>query len=266
LQGGSLVAKNRGMARLCVVTGSASGIGRATRARLESQGDRVIGVDLRDAEVIADLAQPEGRRALVDAVARLSRGAIDALIAAAGVGAPGPLAVRVNYFGAVATLEGLRPLLARGREPRAVAVSSQATIAPLDVALVEACLAGDEERAADAAAQADPALPYASSKRALSRWIRRNAATPAWAGAGIPLNAVAPGVIRTPMTAALFETRDGRALLDKFVPMPLHGPGQPEDVAELLAWLASPANRLMTGQVIFIDGGADAVLRGDQIW
>ena len=47
--------------RTTVVTGAASGIGAAVRARLEAAGDRVVGVDLRDAEVTADLACPEGR-------------------------------------------------------------------------------------------------------------------------------------------------------------------------------------------------------------
>ena len=49
------------MMRNIVITGSASGIGLATRKLLESQGDRVIGVDLRDADIVADLSTPEGR-------------------------------------------------------------------------------------------------------------------------------------------------------------------------------------------------------------
>ena len=48
--------------------------------------------------------------------------------------------------------------------------------------------------------------------------------------------------------------------------MPLHGPGEPEHVAALLAWLAGPENVLVTGQVVFVDGGADAVLRGEREW
>ncbi|MET1000951.1 MAG: NAD-dependent epimerase, partial [Acidimicrobiia bacterium] len=47
------------------LTGSAGGIGAATRVRLEHDGHRVIGVDVRDAEVIADLASPAGRDAMV---------------------------------------------------------------------------------------------------------------------------------------------------------------------------------------------------------
>lgn len=135
------------MSRSYVVTGSVSGIGRATRELLESRGHRVIGVDLRDAEIVADLATAAGRRSLVDGVAAMTGGAVDGVIACAGVAYEEPDTVRVNYFGTVATLEGLRPLLVRGTDPRAVLVSSVASILPVDSGVVESCLAGDEEAA-----------------------------------------------------------------------------------------------------------------------
>lgn len=253
------------MTRTYAVTGSASGIGAALTSRLRAEGHRVIGVDVRDAEVVADLATVEGRTAMVDAVSEACGGALDVVVANAGLSIPDPLTVRVNYFGAVATLEGLRPLLARGTQPRAVATCSMAVLGPLDDALVEACLAGDEEAAVAAAADTG-LLTYGSTKRALARWLRRRAATAEWAGAGIPLNGVGPGVIRTPMTTDLLGSEEGRALVHDAVPMPLHGFGDPGDVAALIAWLASPENVLVTGQVVFIDGGADVVLRGDDIW
>ena len=107
-------------------------MGAATRARLEADGQRVIGVDLRDAEVVADLGTPDGRQAAVDAVAELAGGSIDGLVTWAGVpglteGPPGSLLASVNYFGTVALLEGLRPLLAAGDRPAAVAISSNST-------------------------------------------------------------------------------------------------------------------------------------------
>src|SRR5438093_2979450 len=97
------------------VTGATSGIGAATRARLERAGHRVIGVDLRDAEVIADLSRDEGRRAAVDGVRAASADRLDGLVACAGLGPQvEPVAgiVAVNYFGARAVLAGLRPALA----------------------------------------------------------------------------------------------------------------------------------------------------------
>src|SRR4051812_14825304 len=97
--------------RTYVVTGSASGIGAATARYLEERGARVLGADLRDAEIEADLATADGRRALAERAAELSGGVLDGVVAAAGVLSADALTVRVNHFGAVATLEGLRPLL-----------------------------------------------------------------------------------------------------------------------------------------------------------
>ncbi|SEB68565.1 NAD(P)-dependent dehydrogenase, short-chain alcohol dehydrogenase family [Paramicrobacterium humi] len=260
------------MTRTFVVTGSASGIGAATADLLRDRGFRVIGVDLRDADVMADLSTPDGRESAVAQVIELADGRIDAVIAAAGISAPKPLTVAVNYFGVVALLDGLRPTLAASPSPRAAVVSSMASLQPNSAELVEAALAGDEKRAlqiGQALADAGPQtgyLNYPSSKRALSRWVRREAITADWAGAGIPLNAVAPGTVLSPMTRELLATPEGRAMVDANVPMPLNGHSESIVIARLLAWLTSEENTHVTGQTIYIDGGADASLRGDDIW
>jgi NAD(P)-dependent dehydrogenase (short-subunit alcohol dehydrogenase family) len=258
------------MSRTTVITGSASGIGASTAALLRSRGEHVIGVDVKGADVVADLSTPEGRTAMLEAVTDRSGGRIDAVVACAGLAVPEPITVSVNYFGALATLEGLRPLLTDSTAPRAVAVSSMASFHPHDDVLVEACLAGQEAKALEAAralVQQDAgAMIYGSTKHALNRWLRRVAATEAWAAAGIPLNAVGPGVIVTAMTEELVGSEEGRATLEQAVPMPLHGYGRPEHVAALIVWLAGPDNVLTTGQIVFIDGGADVVLRGDLAW
>ena len=230
----------------------------------------MIGLDLRDAEVVADLGTLAGRLAAVASV-EASVHRLDAVVCCAGVDVRDPLTVRVNYFGVVDVLTGLQPLLARGSDPRAVVVASMAAIHPAaDAGVIVACLDGDEERAVAAAAQALAADPprsvYAASKRALCRWVRRQAPTPDWAGAGIPLNAVAPGIVRTPMVEHRLADDRRRARLEEDVPMPLHGPAEPEHVAALLAWLDGPENVLVTGQIVFADGGADVVLRGDEAW
>jgi len=250
--------------RTYVITGSASGIGAATRQLLQSRGHRVIGADLRDADVIADLATDQGRSHLVDEVKRLSGGTIDAVLAVAGVDIAGPPTIAINYYGAIATLVGLRPLLAGSPAPRALAVSSITSVHPFDQQLLDAMLEGTEDQALSRAQTAR--FAYATSKRALSRWIRRNAVSDDWAGAGIPLNAIAPGLVRTELLERLFADPATKDRINAGSPMPLGGPYPPVAAAELMAWLTSEENGHMTGQTIFIDGGADVVLRGDSTW
>jgi NAD(P)-dependent dehydrogenase (short-subunit alcohol dehydrogenase family) len=261
-------------ARTYVVTGSASGIGRATMERLLAQGSRVVGVDLHDAEVAVDLATVDGRATLVEQVESLCDGVVDGVIACAGISPDGELCVRVNYFGAVATLAGLRPLLARSSAPAAVVIASMGALFDFDRTVLAECLAGREEMAAAAGKAAvdngDAAgRVYCATKRAIARWVRTHAVTEAWAGAGagIALNAIAPGVIATPMTGAADDDPERHARRAASMPMPLGGPGAPpEHPAALLAWLAGPDNRMMAGQVIFIDGGYEAIRRGDDVF
>ncbi|MEU5211016.1 SDR family oxidoreductase [Streptomyces sp. NPDC020742] len=256
--------------RTYLITGSASGIGKATATRLRDQGHSVIGADLQDADICADLATPQGRTELVNRAAELTGGRLDAVIAGAGLAHFDPRTIQVNYFGAVATLEGLRPLLAAGTAPRAVLISSVASVHPADPAIVDAALSGDEDAAVAAARAAvergEGYAIYGASKQAVTRWLRRTAVSDDWAGAGIPLNAAAPGTVVTPMTAPLLATPELREVVDSTVPMPLHGHARPDQIAPLLTWLTSPENTHVTGQVIFIDGGADATLRGDTTW
>lgn len=246
------------------ITGSASGIGRATRTRLEAEGHRVIGVDLRDAEVIADLATAAGRAAMVGGVTAASGGALDGVLAGAGVSgrtAPPELVVRLNFFGAVATLAGLRPLLAHGRGAAAVAIASNAaTTMPggVDEMLVALCLGGDEDAAVARAALAPPAC-YAAAKLALARWVRRHAITDEWVGAGVRCNAIAPGVVVTAMTSDSLP----EILANPSVPRPTREPGRPEEIAGLIRYLFSPEGRYVVGAFLVIDGGTEAALRPD---
>ena len=101
---------------------------------------------------------------------------------------------------------------------------------------------------------------------ALARWVRRQAITDDWAGAGIALNAVAPGIIRTPMTADMLADERLSEYLHSAVPMPYGGVAEPAVVAELLAFLTSADARSITGQTVFVDGGADCVMRGDDVF
>ncbi len=260
------------MSRTYVITGAGSGIGKTTAEILRNRGDKVIGVDLKDAEVIADLSTNSGRLEAAAEASRLADGAVDAVIACAGIAAPVALTSKVNYFGVTEFLEAMIPALEKSDAPRAAVVSSMASLQPVSAELVDAMLAGDEaqaEKIGQALADQGPEvgyLNYSSSKRAISRWIRREAPGANWAGKSIPLNAAAPGVVLTPMTEKLLETEESRAMVDASTPMPLNYHQGPETIANLLIWLTSVENSHCCGQTIYCDGGTDTMLRGDDIW
>lgn len=247
------------------ITGSASGIGRAARKRLEAEGAEVIGVDLRDADVPANLADPAGRTAAIDGVVAACGGVLDGLVACAGVGPESdPLAeiVSINYFGAHALVAGLRPALAAAGRSSVVVVSSNSSALPgIETPMVDACLAGDETTARRLAGDLDGFRVYAGSKLALARWMRRSA--PEWVRAsGIRMNAVAPGAVKTPLLQrGLDHPAFGAAIRD--FPIPTGSFGAPDEIASAIAFLLGPEASFCCGSVVFVDGGTDAMLRPD---
>jgi len=97
------------------------------------------------------------------------------------------------------------------------------------------------------------------AKRALALWVRRHAVTPDWVGAGVRLNAVAPGLVLTPMTSeGLSQIRATPSY-----PRPTEEPGRPEEVAALVAHLLSDEGRYAVGSFFVVDGGTDAALNPD---
>ncbi|MER5839304.1 SDR family oxidoreductase [Streptomyces prasinus] len=256
------------MPRNVVVTGSGSGIGAALTALLRAQGDRVIGVDLRGGEIDADLSTPDGRAAAASAAAEAAGGVVDAVVTCAGTSVPGKAMVTVNYFGTTEFVTALRPALAAAPQPRVVLIGSISGTQPADADVVAACLAADEDKALEhaerAVADGRAQQLYPSSKSALAQWARRTAVAGGWADAGIPVNVVAPGVVLTPMTTGLFADPEMKKVMDTAVPMPLNGYLQPEDVARAVLFLASDGNSHITGQVLYVDGGAEATLRGPE--
>ena len=252
------------------ISGSASGMGAATRSRLEAAGHRVIGIDLRDAEVCADLGTTEGRAEAVDAVVDAAGGALDGAVSAAGLGPPvaGELIARVNYFGSVALLEGLRPALAAAGSAQVVQFgSNSSTTTPnLPDELVAAYLDGREEDAVAIVDEVDPvfapAVAYTGAKLAVTRWCRRASVTEPWVDEGIRLNVIAPGPVDTPML------RQGQAdevygpLMESF-PVPTRETPDADALAQWVEFLLLPVARFACGSVFYVDGGTDALIRPD---
>jgi NAD(P)-dependent dehydrogenase (short-subunit alcohol dehydrogenase family) len=247
--------------RTACVTGVASGIGAATKARLEADGCRVIGVDLRDADVIADLSTPSGRAAAAADVLERCGGVLDVLVPCAGVGgmASPELTVRLNYFGTMALTNSLRPALAKGSGASVVMISSNSTTMTPGLAATDAqvYLDGDEEATVAHFARAGW-MAYPAGKLAIAYWVRESAAS--WIADGIHLNAVAPGVIDTGMTRPLLDMPGVKDALES-IPIPLGRWGRADEVAAVIGFLASPAAAMIVGQVVFADGGTDALLQ-----
>jgi len=253
------------MQRTYVVTGCASGTGAATSELLRRRGYKVIGIDVMSAEVIADLSNPAGRLAAAEEAIDLSNSEIDAVIACAGIAAVKPVTVSTNFFGVTQVIEALLDTLAQRPAPRVAVVTSISALHEIDEPLVEHLLAGHEaaatQRAHELTESGHGHLNFTSSKFALGQWVRREATQRQWAAAGIALNAVAPGTILTPSMQRLLELPDQRAFVDSCVPMPYGYHLHPQEIARTLMWLTDAENSHITGQTIFVDGGAETLLR-----
>ena len=250
-----------------VVSGSAGGMGLATATWLRAEGHEVIGVDVHDAEVVADLSSHQEREEALSEISAMCRGKLDGVALFAGLvgltGRPSQLLASVNYFGSVELFEGLRPLLAAAGSSAALAVCSNSMTCQPGVSeeLVDALLAGDEAAARDVADQGESVMTYPATKIALARWLRRHAATPEWIGAGIRLNAIAPGVVETNMVA---ETRADPVLgaFIKDFTVPIGRGATAGEVAELAGFMLTKAT-FMVGSIVLVDGGTEAQLRPD---
>jgi 3-oxoacyl-[acyl-carrier protein] reductase len=240
--------------KTALVTGASRGMGRATALALGAAGARVIVHYGRNADeakavvdairakggeadvVAADLAAPDGAHMLAAEVRNLAGGKLDILVSNAGISSAAAIEtlsvkefdslfavnVRAPYF----LVQQLLPIMSEGGS--IVFVSSLGA------------------RAAVGALAA-----YASTKGAINTLVKYFAA--ALGARGIRVNAVAPGVIDTDMSS-FTKTEAGRATVMGM--QSLKRIGEPDDVASVVAFLASDAARWITGDIIAVDGGS----------
>ncbi len=246
------------------VTGAASGIGAAVCQHLEAAGHTLIRVDLRNADVNADLSTAEGRQAAVAQTLAACNNRLDAVVACAGVGVTAPsigLIVGVNYFGVTEYLDGLEDALAAGDNGKAVIIGSVAgshmvaTPHPMAAAMLD----NDEAKALQLAeASENPSAAYAASKYAVTVYGRRKSVE--WGKRGLRLNIIAPGAVETPLhKASLDDARFGEAVKNFVAPM--GRAGVPDEIADGVDFLLSDKSAFVNGSVLFIDGGMDAMVR-----
>jgi len=251
-----------------VVTGCATGIGAATRKRLEAQGLEVIGVDLKDAEVIADLSTAEGRSRAVEDVLGLSTGKLDRGALCAGLGGHIPdiaAVISVNYFGVVELLDGLLPAFGAGENPSVVAIASNSAAMSEHIAegeIVAAMLDGDEAKARELILAKDSGqMAYLASKNAVARAVRRRAVD--WGKAGVRLNAICPGPTRTPLLQGGLDT-PGAGEAIRGLPVPLDRWAEPDEMAGVIEFMLGDGAGFVHGSIWYADGGTDAMIRPDK--
>jgi len=248
------------------MTGGATGIGAGIRQRLREEGNRVIVVDIKDADIIADLSSRQGREAAIAAIRQAAAEGLDGLVTCAGLGSnvPNhPLITQVNYFGTVELVEGLRDLVA-ARRGAVVLISSNSAPMNNSPEFVELLLSGKEQEALDVSTTIAAQEVYSGTKKAVALWMRGKAAE--YAAAGVRINAVAPGYTQTPMTEQVENDPVYGPHIKKFMAsIPVGFPGKPEDQAAATRFLLSPEARFICGSVLFVDGGHDAMFRPGQL-
>ncbi len=253
------------MNKTYAMTGGATGIGAAIKTQLRELGHTVIVVDIKSADIIADLSTEEGCTAAVKQVEQLAPDGLDGFIPCAGLGPaarPASLVTDVNYFGAKLTTIALQPLLAKKKGAVVMISSNSAPMAQHDEELLQALAADDRDGASQLVnARANGVQDaYAGSKLALTRWMR--ASTPEFAGLGIRINAVAPGITTTPLTdAAKQDENVAKAMADFAAAVPSGREGTPSEIADAVLFLLSEQASFCFGCVFFVDGGSDALLR-----
>lgn len=255
------------------ITGGSSGIGARTVEILKEKGHQVINIDMKDGDICVNLASKEGRQAAIDKLHELCPDGLDAMICNAGVSGDNgnaSLIISLNYFGAITIANGVYDLLQK--KGGCCVVTSSNSIAQGGARMDVVGLLNnqaDEDRILKLVKDADPKAGhtfYAATKYALARWARRMAAD--WGAHGVRVNAIAPGNVRTAMTAQLTPAHK---VAVEALPVPINYGHEdilmdPEDISNAIVFLASPEAHGVNGVVMFVDGGTDALLNSEKVY
>ena len=243
--------------RRALVTGGGSGIGLATARLLAERGARVALLDHR-ADVLREVAA--GLDATVVVADVRDDLSVGVAIADAVKTLGGPIDVVVNAAGiyrmAVAadlSLEAWDDVL--NTNLRGSFLVAREAIGRGGAAGEGRAVVNVASTAAFVADAVEPAAHYNASKAGVVALTKQLAAE--WGPLGVRVNAVAPGVIDTPMLRMMDDPETGREYLRTRVP--LRRLGRPEEVAEVIAFLASERSAYVTGTTILVDGGVTAL-------
>ena len=229
------------MARSAIVTGAASGIGRATALRLAADGWNVVGIDRTDASIegVELLVADAGDASVLSAAVELCGGSVDALVCSAGIPPTGPWDSRRHWdevleIDLTAPYEALRVCM-----PALVAARGSAVLVGSIVGAVEGSLRS-------------PA--YAAAKAGLEGLARSMAVI--GAPDGVRVNVVAPGAIATDFDERLLPA-------DHRTDVPLGRMGTAEEVASVIGFLVGPEASYVTGTAWTVDGGRTVLSAAD---
>jgi NAD(P)-dependent dehydrogenase (short-subunit alcohol dehydrogenase family) len=244
--------------RRAIVTGAASGIGRASAIRFAAEGAAVVAVDLAEdglAETVAKIeaAGGRGRAAVADAsdeaaVAELVRscvtdfGGLEVVYANAGIsgGLVPLLDLTAADWQAVVKVNLIGPFLAIKYAARVMKDQGGGSI------VCTASVAGLRSGAG--------ATPYSATKAGVISLVQT--AANQLAGTGVRVNAICPGLIETGMTRPLFEGARAAGKEHRIGQLnPLRRGGRPEEIAAMALFLASDESSYVNGQAIPVDGG-----------
>jgi NAD(P)-dependent dehydrogenase (short-subunit alcohol dehydrogenase family) len=228
--------------KVAIVTGAASGIGKATVELFRSEGATVVGADVSDgADVQVDAGSEEQVRSLVDQVGR-DHGGLDIFFANAGIS--GGFAtiseqtaedwseiLRVNLIGPFLAIKHAAPLMNLRGGGSIICTAS---------------VAGLRSGAGGAA--------YSASKAGVINLVQT--AAQQLSGRGIRVNAICPGLIETGMTKPIYEIARAAGKEHRIGDLnPLQRGGEPEEIARAALFLASDESSYVNGTALVVDGG-----------